>query len=927
MLFHSGTLGHRLTAREVLSRQLREERLGIDSGTIAEAGASKSRSLLVAVDADEDDDDVDSGDGLNRVDGAVGHSTRNGGGAVPGAMSAGATGITALARDQPVPTTIQQPTQASQNQQRRVHWDGELDTAPPQHARARAASCEDSGPGINAVATAAAATRNSSGSRVRVVGTTDTNIGLGAPGAVNEAAGDGDDDDGDDDGDDDDGSGDGEDDADEGDADEDERSDGSGADDDEGSGGNGSEDNDDDDDDDDADGSGSSGKEGDGSGKGSVEVAPAKPSAFSFTVRLPSSRTGAAAAASQTTPADGAPAPATVQHAAVHLDAVAASVSAARAAALPTRDEAVEKLEALRARNAALGSSAAPSTTWSDGLPRWGSDADGGDAEEDKASAAAAAARAAAGLAVARAEKDAFIASFASAGALLAAQEAAGRAGSESEAEVDVEAGAKGRQARRRRGSAAPTSAAAADDDAYLERAAMWSADGTRMIGTPVALAMSSLSAYAPLPSTIAARPRSAAEARAELPVTQMEAEIMDSLSRTDVLLLAGETGSGKTTQAPQFLWELGYGAPSPVRIADSGDGAAPNPFHPNALYRGYPGAILVTQPRRVAAVAMATRVAAEVGSAVSHAQGGGLVGYKVRYDGGTVGPRTRIAFVTDGVLLRELASDILLRRYSVVIVDEAHERSINTDVLIGLLSRAVPLRNAMAAKAAEDARAAMARGEPAPPSSALLGPLKLIIMSATLRVADFSANARLFRVPPPVVTVAARQFPVSLHFARRTELRDYVGAAADKAAKIHTRLPPDGGILVFLTGAAEVEDVCARLRARFDDRKRRARRAAQALLQQPAVPVADAASPATSAPVDADTDGGAASAPAAVDGAAVSDGDEDAQWAPVTVLPLYALLPPEAQRRVFQPPPEGHRLIVVATNVAETSLTIPGIR
>lgn len=150
---------------------------------------------------------------------------------------------------------------------------------------------------------------------------------------------------------------------------------------------------------------------------------------------------------------------------------------------------------------------------------------------------------------------------------------------------------------------------------------------------------------------------------RMQLPVCGMEQEIMEAIHDNDAVILCGETGSGKSTQLPQFLYEAGYAA------------------H---------GLIGVTQPRRVAAVSTAERVAVELGTPCGRQ---GAVAYQIRYHGSGVGPKTRIKFMTDGVLMQEITSDLLLRKYSAVLLDEAHERNLNTDVLLGMLSRALPLR------------------------------------------------------------------------------------------------------------------------------------------------------------------------------------------------------------------------------------------
>ncbi|NXK54391.1 DHX37 helicase, partial [Chauna torquata] len=382
-------------------------------------------------------------------------------------------------------------------------------------------------------------------------------------------------------------------------------------------------------------------------------------------------------------------------------------------------------------------------------------------------------------------------------------------------------------------------------------------------------------------------------EARLKLPILAEEQVIMEAINENPIVVICGETGSGKTTQVPQFLYEAGYTSSN--------------------------GTIGITEPRRVAAVSMSQRVAKEMN--LSHR----VVSYQIRYEG-NVTDKTQIKFMTDGVLLKEIQKDFLLSKYKVLIIDEAHERSMYTDILIGLLSRIVPLREKKGL------------------------PLKLIIMSATLRVEDFTENNRLFSVTPPVIQVDARQFPVTVHFNKKTPLDDYSGECFRKVCKIH-RMLPSGGILVFLTGQAEVHSLCRRLRKAFpfqknnaagDDndreesveeirkfKKSRKRKKATALPQinldnYSVVPVDEG-----DEDRDAETDDDIAGSDVDLDlGDGDSEEDEKSDSSlPLYVLPLYSLLAPEKQAKVFRPPPPGTRLCVVATNVAETSLTIPGIK
>jgi ATP-dependent RNA helicase DHX37/DHR1 len=255
-------------------------------------------------------------------------------------------------------------------------------------------------------------------------------------------------------------------------------------------------------------------------------------------------------------------------------------------------------------------------------------------------------------------------------------------------------------------------------------------------------------------------RPEVIEKARYDLPVSAMEFEIMDAIRNNDVTILCGETGSGKSTQVPQFLYESGFS----VNSSDSSKSFL----------------IGITQPRRVAAVSTAKRVCYEVGQGdgqviKSSGKKGNLVSYQTRYETAGLGSETRIKFMTDGILLQEIQNDLLLRKYSVIVLDESHERNLNTDVLIGLLSVALPLRK----KAAEEDPSVV--------------PLRLILMSATLRVEDFTKNDKLFPTgPPAVVTVPGRTHPVTIHHSKATELDDYgklkVGVHASRISNISYR-------------------------------------------------------------------------------------------------------------------------------------------
>ncbi|KAJ4969028.1 hypothetical protein NE237_015729 [Protea cynaroides] len=490
-------------------------------------------------------------------------------------------------------------------------------------------------------------------------------------------------------------------------------------------------------------------------------------------------------------------------------------------------------------------------------------------------------------------------------------------------------------------------------------------------------------------------RPNEVERTRKDLPIVMMEQEIMEAINENSALIICGETGCGKTTQVPQFLYEAGFGSNksgSKSRI------------------------IGVTQPRRVAVLATAKRVAFELGLHL-----GKEVGFQVRHDK-RIGDNCSIKFMTDGILLREVQSDFLLRKYTVIVLDEAHERSLNTDILIGMLSRIVQTRQRLYEEQQEKVRS----GVSISPEN-LVSQLKLVLMSATLRVEDFVSGSKLFSENPPVIEVPTRQFPVTIHFSKRTEIVDYIGQAYKKVLSIHKRLPP-GGILVFVTGQREVEYLCRKLRktsreltekiskekeseatAVLDvdpidqginmkdiseafevhgssDHQRTDRLSSfdedRDVLDEEEFDFDDDSGTESDLEFGGDSEGSLkyenpetdgkhfnvlgepgslASLKAAFEALAsnnmpcpISEGKPDSPINPgsegclnqstsvskkqcdmtdgpcssaMCVLPLYAMLPAVAQLRVFEKVSEGKRLVVVATNVAETSLTIPGIK
>eukprot|EP00559_Dactyliosolen_fragilissimus_P005827 CAMPEP_0184858454 /NCGR_PEP_ID=MMETSP0580-20130426/3549_1 /TAXON_ID=1118495 /ORGANISM="Dactyliosolen fragilissimus" /LENGTH=1442 /DNA_ID=CAMNT_0027354605 /DNA_START=156 /DNA_END=4481 /DNA_ORIENTATION=+ len=412
-------------------------------------------------------------------------------------------------------------------------------------------------------------------------------------------------------------------------------------------------------------------------------------------------------------------------------------------------------------------------------------------------------------------------------------------------------------------------------------------------------------------------RPTEVKEKRLNLPVCQYEYEIMDSIWNHSVTILCSETGSGKSTQVPQFLYEAGftlglYNSDTREQRPDSG------------LLIG------VTQPRRVAAVATGKRVRYEMGYAKKEGIKSNLVAYQTRFETSGLGKDTRLKFMTDGILLQEVLSDLLLRKYAVIVLDEAHERNLNTDILLGMISKSIILRQ----KAAQQGS---------------LPPLKLVVMSATMRVEDFTENPRLFNNSdvregiincgkPNLVRIPGRTYPVTIHHSKLTDLDDYEGKTFQKVCKIHRLLPP-GGILVFMTGRHEILRMVKKLRHvlaqsqkaksdKISDRDEKDLKYKEMALSENDESILR----------DMDDDDSYGDITQDSEEWNVIDSRNDGfenqnnidicnkEGRKALVLPLYSLMSSTEQSQIFEAVPEDTRLIVIATNVAETSITIPGI-
>ncbi|KAG0056730.1 putative ATP-dependent RNA helicase dhr2 [Gryganskiella cystojenkinii] len=319
----------------------------------------------------------------------------------------------------------------------------------------------------------------------------------------------------------------------------------------------------------------------------------------------------------------------------------------------------------------------------------------------------------------------------------------------------------------------------------------------------------------APTPEGILQRAKELRKHRQSLPIYTARDIIIKEVKENACVVIVGETGSGKTTQIPQYLLESGLAA------------------H---------GTIAVTQPRRVAAINLAKRVADEVGTSL-----GKKVGYSIRFDD-TSSKESLIKYMTDGIMLRELLSDRMLLRYSVIILDEAHERTLRTDILFGMVKSIQKQRQDLINKGRRD-----------------IHPLRIVIMSATLDAEKFSEyfyNAK-------IMYISGRQFPVKILNTVEPQ-NDYVDAALVTSFQIHQE-EQSGDILIFLTGQEEIESL-------------------EKLIEEYAT-------------------------------------DLPPTVGKLIPCPIFAAQDSVTQQKIFEPAPPGTRKVILATNIAETSITIPNIR
>ena len=399
-------------------------------------------------------------------------------------------------------------------------------------------------------------------------------------------------------------------------------------------------------------------------------------------------------------------------------------------------------------------------------------------------------------------------------------------------------------------------------------------------------------------------------EFRKNLPIIKQEDDIMYAINNCLVTIISGETGSGKSTQIPQFLYEKGY---------------------TNEI-----GNIIITQPRRVAARTLSMRLANELNVTL-----GNEVGYQIRFESYNFSNETKIKFVTDGILLKEIENDQLLSKYSVVIIDEAHERTVNSDLLIGFISQIIKLRYSL-----------WRNGKKYFNQDKFVYPLRLVIMSATMSVSDFSENQIFLPyIKPKVVEIFSRQYKVNVFHSKHT-LPDYLNEAFKLCVKIHKKLP-EGNVLVFLTGKREILELCKKLNEEFsknyfeENNENENIQNSKNETSNNNIKLEEEIMNDNENNIKEKEKENIENSKKEISNNKIKLEEEimndnennikenenienlnkkEKSYNPVIILPLYSSMSVEDQMKIFTEH-KGKRMFVISTNIAETSLTIPSIK